>query len=216
MIVDMRTYTLHPGRLGAYLKLYESEGWSIQRGHLGDPLGYYFVDIGLLNRVVHLWGYPDIAERERRRAAMLSDPAWNAYRAKSVLFFQHQENRVLKPTPFWPMKAESSGPIGIVDLRVYTLQVGKLAEYFRIYEGDGLATQVKHLGRCIGYYQSDIGTLNQVVHLWAYESIQDRETRRARMAADPAWGGYLAKATGLIIDMQNLTIKPVAFWTPKI
>ncbi|HJS33820.1 MAG TPA: NIPSNAP family protein [Alphaproteobacteria bacterium] len=216
MIVDMRTYTLHPGRLGAYFKLYESEGWAIQRKHLGEPVGYYYVDIGVQNRIVHLWGYTDIAERARRRASMENDPAWNSYRAKSGLNFQAQENRILKPAPFWPMQPTAGGPIGLVDMRVYTFQVGKLAEYFRFYETDAMAIQLKHLGRCIGFYQSDIGPQNQIVHLWAYESIQDREQRRARLATDPGWGGYLAKATQLLLDMQNATLKPAPFWTPKM
>ena len=216
MIVDLRTYTLYPGRLGACFKLYESEGWAIQRKHLGDPVGYYYVDIGVQNRIVHLWGYTDIAERARRRASMENDPAWNSYRAKSGLNFQVQENRIVKPAPFWPMQPTASAPIGVVDMRVYTFQVGRLAEYFRIYETEAMAIQLKHLGRCIGFYQSDIGPQNQIVHLWAYESIQDREQRRARLAADPGWGGYLAKASQLLHDMQNLTLKPAPFWTPKV
>ncbi len=216
MIVDIRTYTLHPGRLGAYFKLYGGEGWPVQRRHLGDPLGYYFVDIGIQNRAVHLWGYTDITERARRRAVMESDPAWNAYRAKSAQFFQLQENRIVTPAPFWPIQPTVSAPLGLVDLRIYTFQPGKLSEYFRLYERDGLATQIKHLGRCLGFYQSDIGVQNQIVHLWGYESIQDREQRRARLAADPTWPNYLAQAAALLVDMQNLTLKPAPFWTPSV
>src|SRR5215469_764490 len=65
MIVDMRTYTLHPGNLGAYFKLYGTEGFPVQTGHLGAPLGYYWVEIGVgvQNRIVHVWGYNDIKER---------------------------------------------------------------------------------------------------------------------------------------------------------
>lgn len=34
MIVDVRTYTMVPGRLGAWLKLYEAEGMPIHVRHL--------------------------------------------------------------------------------------------------------------------------------------------------------------------------------------
>ena len=83
MIVDLRTYTLVPGRLKAYLELYEKEGLPIQIRHVGKPIGFFTTEIGTLNQVVHLWGYQSLADRERRRAALESDPDWIANRAKS-------------------------------------------------------------------------------------------------------------------------------------
>lgn len=215
MIVDMRTYTLVPGSLGAFLKLYSSEGMAVQTGHLGHPLGYYFTEVGVQNRVVHFWGYADIAERERKRAAMLADPAWNAYRAKSAAFFQHQENRILKPAPFWPIKGEGLAHPAWVDLRIYTLHSGKIPQLFNLYVGEGMATQMKHLGNCMGYYQVDIGGVNQIVHLWGYADLADRTRRRAGMQADPAWNSYLAKTAPLLTLMENSIVRPAPFWTPK-
>ena len=37
MIVDLRTYTMIPGRLNAWLKLYETDGYPIHVRHLGEP-----------------------------------------------------------------------------------------------------------------------------------------------------------------------------------
>jgi len=34
----------------------------------------------------------------------------------------------------------------------------------------------------VGFFVSDIGPLNQVVHLWAYDSLAHREAARATMA----------------------------------
>jgi hypothetical protein len=105
MIIDMRTYTLNPGRTKAYLELYEKEGFAVQRSHLGDPIGYFTVEIGTQNQVVHMWGYKSMAERETKRAAMEADPAWIAYRTKSAESgnIQHQENKILKSTSFSPL-----------------------------------------------------------------------------------------------------------------
>lgn len=212
MIVDLRTYTLLPGSLGAYLKLYGSEGWPVQTRHLPRCVGYYVVDIGVQNRVVHLWQYDDIAQRAECRARMEADPAWNAYRAKSATFIQAQENRIVKPAPFWPMRAEGNGPFGAIDLRTYTLLPGKLAPFFKLYESEGMQPQLKHLGNCLGFYQSDIGAQNQIVHLWGYKDIADRAERRASMLADPAWNGYLAKASTLFSLMENTILRPAPFW----
>lgn len=217
MIVDLRTYTVQPGALGAYLKLYGSEGWPVQTKHLANCcLGYYAVDIGVQNRVVHLWRYPDITDRSKRRAEMESDPAWNAYRAKSAAFMVTQENKIMRPTPFWPaMKAEGNGPFAAIDYRTYTLQPGKAGAFFKLYETEAMAIQTKHLGNCIGFYQSDIGTQHQIVHLWAYTDINDRARRRAAMMADPNWNAYLSKASPLFTHMENAILRPAPFWTER-
>jgi len=52
MIVDLRSYTMVPGRLNAWLKLYEAEGLPIHIRHLGEPMGIFTTDVGTLNQVV--------------------------------------------------------------------------------------------------------------------------------------------------------------------
>ena len=105
MIVDMRTYTMVPGRLKAFLALYEAEGLPVQLRHLGKPIGYFTTEIGTQNQVVHLWGYESMADREQRRNAMEADPAWAAYRQKSAASgnLQYQENKILKSASFSPL-----------------------------------------------------------------------------------------------------------------
>jgi hypothetical protein len=105
MIVDLRTYTMVPGRLNAWLKLYESEGMPTHVKHLGKPLGIFTTDVGTLNQVVFFWGFDSHADRERRRAALEADPNWVIYRRKSAEAgnVQHQENKLIKSTSFSPM-----------------------------------------------------------------------------------------------------------------
>jgi len=71
-------------------------------------------------------------------------------------------------------------------MREYTLHAGKMSEYLRLYEREGLALQREILGHMVGYYATEVGpAVNQVVHLWAYESFEDRLRRRAKLAEDP-------------------------------
>lgn len=105
MIVDLRTYTMVPGRLAAFLEIYEKEGLPIQEKHLGKPIGFFVTEVGTLNQVVHLWGYESQGDRERRRNGMEADPAWIAYRKKSAAAgnIHQQENKILKSTSFSPL-----------------------------------------------------------------------------------------------------------------
>jgi NIPSNAP len=215
MIVDYRTDTMHPGHLGAFFKLYGAEGFSLQRGYLGDPLGYYMVEVGVQHRAIHLWGYRDMADRTQRVAALEADPAWTNYRAKCGQFIARQENMILRHAPFWPFQPAQPGAFGYVDLRSYTLQHGKFAAYLKLYESEGLPIQNQFLGQCLGYYVSDIGALNQVVHFWAYPDLNERARRRQALTNDPAWVTYLGKMTPMMAQMENAIIRPAPFWTPK-
>jgi len=102
MIIDHRTYTLHPGKLPQFLKIYEEKGFPVQTRHLGAPVGWYVsMDIGPLNQVVHLWAYDDLNQRAARRAAMQADPEWSAYLAEATPLLQHMENKILSAAPFF-------------------------------------------------------------------------------------------------------------------
>jgi len=104
MIVDERSYRLVPGKLKEWQALYEKEGLPVQSRILGNLIGFFVTEIGTLNTIVHLWGYENFAEREKRRAQMNADPAWQAYLAKAAPFVQRMENRILTPLPFSPIK----------------------------------------------------------------------------------------------------------------
>lgn len=106
MIIDLRTYTMVPGRLQAFLTLYQAEGLPVQACHQGQPVGYFVTEIGANNQVVHLWRYDSMGDRETRRAALAKDPGWIAYRAKSAAEgnVQFQENKIIRPTSFSPLK----------------------------------------------------------------------------------------------------------------
>ena len=101
MYVEERMYVLQVGKVPEYLKLYETEGMAIQTRHLPNLVGYYTTEIGPQNMVVHLWGYEDLVERDRCRAAMQADPAWQAYVAKIRSLIVTQETRMLKCAPFF-------------------------------------------------------------------------------------------------------------------
>lgn len=214
MIVDVRSYTAHPGLLPKYFADYAAGPFAVQTRHLGQPRGYYMVDTGVVNTTIHMWGYKDIAERQAKRDAMQADPEWKAWLARNAGTFVAQENRIMKAVPFWPIAGHPSGPYGLVDFRLYTVRHGKLPELLKLYETEGWGPQSKHLGNCVGYYQSDVGGQNQILHLWGYKDAADRSTRRGAMQADPAWQAYIAKAMPLLQRMETQLVVNAPFFKP--
>lgn len=99
----------------------------------------------------------------------------------------------------------------IVEERSYTLVTGKAAEYLRLYEEFGRKVQTEILGHMIGYFSTDIGTLNQIVHLWGYESYDERARRRAALLAHPDWQAYTPKIRPLVLHQENRILIPATF-----
>ena len=106
MILEVRTYTTHPGKTAQWLEHYEKHGLAVQQKYLGGLVGFFTCEIGMLNRIVHMWKYGSLADREARRGAMAKDPEWQAYLKNgpqpSPLI--SQESQILTPTAFSPMK----------------------------------------------------------------------------------------------------------------
>jgi hypothetical protein len=103
MIVDLRIYTTVPNRMPEFVSLYESKAWPLQLKYLENCLGWYTTVEGELNTVVHLWGYADQGDRERRRAAMAADPAWGEYLKEAAErgLLVRMQNRIVRRTGFF-------------------------------------------------------------------------------------------------------------------
>ncbi|KXV22683.1 NIPSNAP family protein [Gluconobacter japonicus] len=102
----------------------------------------------------------------------------------------------------------------IYEIRTYRLKTGKTAEYINAVSSEGIKIQKPYLGHLIGYYYSEIGALNEIVHIWAYESLDDRERRRTALAQDPTWIAFIPQLQSLIETMQNRIMKPFPFIVP--
>jgi len=100
-----------------------------------------------------------------------------------------------------------------VEERIYRLTIGAVAEYCRNYEELGMKTQLKHLPHMVGYYFTEIGGLNCTVHLWAYDSLDQREKCRAAMQADPQWKEYLKASgeAGYLVEQTTKLMIPAGF-----
>jgi hypothetical protein len=93
----------------------------------------------------------------------------------------------------------------IVEHRTYTLKALRTGDFLKLYERAALPLQLKYLGHLIGFYVSEIGPLNEVVHLWGFASLAERERRRALMEADPGWAVYRQALQELDVVVEQST-----------
>jgi hypothetical protein len=100
----------------------------------------------------------------------------------------------------------------LIEERCYVLRMPHGPDdYLRLYEAEGLATQRAMLGNLIGYFHTEVGELNTMVHLWGYDSYEERARRRALLGADAGWLRYLNRIRPMIASMSNRILVPTSF-----
>jgi len=104
VLIDHRTYRIHPGRVPAQLELYGKLGYPVQLRYIGEPLCYMVSESGALNTLVHCWVYESAADREAKRATMGKDPDWKHFVAENGKAgnIVSQETMLMTPAPFSP------------------------------------------------------------------------------------------------------------------
>ncbi|KFB09218.1 NIPSNAP family protein [Nitratireductor basaltis] len=102
----------------------------------------------------------------------------------------------------------------LYDHRTYVCRPGTIKKHLALYEQHGWPVQRKHLGEPLLYAATETGDVNSYVHIWVYESAGDRESKRAKLQADPAWQNYLklSAEAGYLISQNNKLLKPTPFF----
>ena len=88
---------------------------------------------------------------------------------------------------------------------------GTMVEYMKNYEELGLPVQKEVLGTLVGFWHTEVGSLNKVVHIWGYDSLDDRLEKRAILSEHPDCPAYLDVALPLIVEQENRVLIPASF-----
>ncbi len=105
--------------------------------------------------------------------------------------------------------------MALYELRTYTLYVGKLGEAAQHYRELGWPALQKggFDAKLVGYLTTDVGTLNQLVHLWKFADDADRRNHWATLFADDGFMAFAAKLRPLI-RQQDVKLLLEAPWGP--
>lgn len=98
----------------------------------------------------------------------------------------------------------------IHELRTYTLVPGKQAEYLKLAGELSRPIRGDKYGKLEGFWSTEFGTLNQVVHLWSYADLNERQRLRAELARDERWvKEYLPRTRPLVVAQENTILGSV-------
>lgn len=100
-LFELRSYTLHPGNLLEW-ETHWRRGLRARR-EVMEGVGAWFVQIGDLNTVHHLWQFANLEERKVRREESWSIEGWGDTVHKTVPLIQTMKSRILIPLPWSPV-----------------------------------------------------------------------------------------------------------------
>ena len=99
----------------------------------------------------------------------------------------------------------------IIEHRTYKIKPGKLNALMDLYEKEGMEVHKKILGNQIGYFYTEIGPLNEIVHLYGYESLDDRARRRKELSENTTWQKFISQAISFIEYQESKILLPAKF-----
>lgn len=92
----------------------------------------------------------------------------------------------------------------VIDYRAYSFQPGMKERFLELFRELGLPIQDRILGpkAFAGLFTTEFGDVNQVIHLWRYESIQEREEKRARLYQDLEFMDYVKQVRPIMTGQE--------------
>ncbi|KAJ5154562.1 Dimeric alpha-beta barrel [Penicillium coprophilum] len=100
-LFELRSYTLHPGNLLEW-ETHWRRGLTARR-EVMEGVGAWFVQIGELNTVHHLWQFANLEERKICREQSWGVEGWAETVHKTVPLIQTMQSRILVPMPWSPV-----------------------------------------------------------------------------------------------------------------
>ena len=185
MIIEMRSYDLRPGAVPEYEKAFAA---GLDHRQQFSKLGaFWHTEFGSLNRVIHVWPYESMAERDRLRAASMKPGAWPPGGTDLIL---SQESKIIEPAPFSPALTE--GTHGIYEIRVYTVKPGRMGDVIKSW-AEMIPARLTY-SPLIFAGATSVGILNEWIHVWAYKDLAERSSVRAEVVRAGIWPPHTADA----------------------
>ena len=103
----------------------------------------------------------------------------------------------------------------IYELRTYTCRPGTQSVVGK--NSGGVARDIRgdDYGKLEGYWLTEIGALNQVMHLWSYQSFDERARLRAALAQNERWvNEYLPMIQPNLVRQEVRLLLPLLPFKP--
>ncbi|MBC7719361.1 MAG: NIPSNAP family protein [Chitinophagaceae bacterium] len=99
----------------------------------------------------------------------------------------------------------------IYEMRTYDVKPGLLAAYLKLFNDVGMPER-KPYNNLVGFWFTEFGPLNQVIHIWKWDSLDQRTLLRAELMQNPKWtNNFLPLAMPMLNKMTSVILNPAQF-----
>lgn len=213
MLIEMRQYQLDSGSIPKFYDIYQEYGLSVQAPILGNLIMAMHTEIGPLNSFIHMWGYESFKDRDKRRAELAAHPDWPKYLERALPLLRNMQNKICIAAPFSPIqnKTPEGRTAGIIEIRSYIFKAGGIPVMLDAYENLGLPMLREAQGDPLVVMHSEVGPLNNFIHIWGYDDADQRMEQRTISAKHPKRGDYSGKVAPHLLGMENMICIPAPF-----
>ena len=101
-IFELRTYTLHVGKLSKAIEIYKDLGWPALQKYKKNIIRYYIGDVGALNQIIHIWQFEDDNARRELWKIIYKDKDFIKFASEFRPLVLTQENKLMTAAPWTP------------------------------------------------------------------------------------------------------------------
>jgi len=205
MIYEIRTYTVKLGAIESVLEKF-GDGYDTRK-EIHPLAAFWYTEIGPLNQIIQLWPWQDMAHREAVRKEVNQLSTWPPGLGDAVT---HQNVEIFNAMPFAD-ELQPGKPGPLYEMRTDQYPPGRVRElrggWEKIMGGLGKDLPIQAI------LHTDMGALNKVVHIWAFDSLRARSDLLAGDDAAKIWSTQmLQNAGGVVPDMQfSKVMRPSTF-----
>ena len=96
----------------------------------------------------------------------------------------------------------------IYEFRTYTAHPEHFPEFLKL-TNEKIHMRTAH-SKLLGYWTTEIGGQNEVVHLWEYDTLTHRQGVRAALVQDKPWNEqYMSKMRGMLQKQDNILLRGI-------
>ena len=106
--------------------------------------------------------------------------------------------------------------MNLYEKRTYSIRVGQMTEILKLYteEGYPVLEEEGFSKNLVGYFVSDTGRLHQLIHIWRFDSDEERRAFWGRLYASEKFMAVAVKLR-LLIETQEVQLLSSAPWGPR-
>lgn len=238
MLIEHRAYTLKPGNLERFYALQQERGFELVRPIMERLIGYFTVQAGPLDQIVHIYRFDSYDDWTRRLHGLYGVTALEPYFKNVRPLMLAQENRFLVPapitalTPLWGNGNDwlpgaklavdaAATPELVIEEATLVMVPGSLPVYWNAFREHGLAARAtggealatQHL---LGCFYTLVGRQHQVTHYRAYPSLAACRAHRQALADDPSWRTFMQTVAAMTAsnEVKLMVPAPIAAMAP--